>query len=174
MAWEQWAVQPPQCTSSFARGSGQCNSCNALPHCLGTVGRANLATHCLTALGQWAVQLLQCTAWRPGPVVSATPGYFFMCMALSRNTKSAIKDLGKAGNDSCDAENLPKCSCNFSAAHWTKSSVGNVTLRAFAAPLVAPPVVGAIGVLTRPANTDVKNAPPHPILCCVNTAPTRT
>ena len=47
-------------------GSGQCNSCNALPHCLGAVGSGTPAMHCLTAWGQWAVELLQCTAPLPG------------------------------------------------------------------------------------------------------------
>ena len=65
-----------------AWGSGEDNSCNALPHCLGAVGSATPAMHCLTALravdsatpamhclaawGQWAVELLQCTAPLPG------------------------------------------------------------------------------------------------------------
>ena len=69
--------------------SGQCHACNALPHCLGAVGNATPAMHCLTAWGQSAVQLLQCTAsvpWSsgqcnpcnalphcPGAVGSATP-----------------------------------------------------------------------------------------------------
>ena len=48
-----------------AWGSGQC-TCNELPHCLGAVGSATLAMHCLTALGQWAVELLQRTATLPG------------------------------------------------------------------------------------------------------------
>ena len=30
-------------------GSWQCNSCNALPHCLGAVGIATPVMHCLTA-----------------------------------------------------------------------------------------------------------------------------
>ena len=73
----QWAVEFLQCTASLAGGSGQCNSCNALPHCLGGSGQCNScnalphcpgavgsgtpAIHCLTAWGQWAVQLVQCT-----------------------------------------------------------------------------------------------------------------
>ena len=40
-----------QCTASLPGGSGQCNSCNTLPHCLGAVGSATAAMHCLTALG---------------------------------------------------------------------------------------------------------------------------
>ena len=59
---EQWAVQLPQCTASLPGGSGQCNSCNTLPHCLGAVGSGTPAMHCLTAWGRWAVQLPQCTA----------------------------------------------------------------------------------------------------------------
>ena len=58
-AWGQLAVQLLQCTASLPGGSGQCNSCHALPHCLGAVGSATSAMHCLTALGQLAVELLQ-------------------------------------------------------------------------------------------------------------------
>ena len=54
-----------QCTATRHGGKGQCNSCNALPHCLGVVGSATPAIHRLTAWGQWAVQLLQCTASLP-------------------------------------------------------------------------------------------------------------
>ena len=50
----------------WAGGSGQWNSCNALPHCLGAVGSGPPAIHCPTAWGQWAVQFLQCTASLPG------------------------------------------------------------------------------------------------------------
>ena len=62
----QWAVELLQCTASLLGGSGQCNSCNALPHCPRAVGSGNPAMHYLTALGQWAVELLQCTASLPG------------------------------------------------------------------------------------------------------------
>ena len=46
-AWGQSAVQLLQCTASLRGGSGQCNSCNALPHCLGEVGCATPAIHVL-------------------------------------------------------------------------------------------------------------------------------
>ena len=36
---------------SLPWGSGQCNSCNTLSDCLGAVGSAARATHCLTAWG---------------------------------------------------------------------------------------------------------------------------
>ena len=65
-AWGQWALQLLQCTASLPGGSGQCNSCNAPPHCPGAVGSETSAMHCRTAWGQWAVQLLQCTAALPG------------------------------------------------------------------------------------------------------------
>ena len=65
-AWGQWAVELPQYTASLPGRSGQCNSCNALPHCLGAVDSATPAMHCLTAWGQWAVPLLQSTAALPG------------------------------------------------------------------------------------------------------------
>ena len=71
-----------QCTASLPGGSGQMNSCNrlphclgavgsgafrnALPHCLGAVGIGTPAMHCLTAWGQWAVELLLYTASLPG------------------------------------------------------------------------------------------------------------
>ena len=58
----QWAVELLQCTASLPGGSGQCNSCNALPHCLGAVGSGTPAPHCHTSLEQWAVELMSCTA----------------------------------------------------------------------------------------------------------------
>ena len=54
------------CAAPLSGGRGQWISCNALPHCLGAVGSGPPAIHCLTAWGQWAVQLLQCTASLPG------------------------------------------------------------------------------------------------------------
>ena len=58
-------MQLLQCTASPPGGSWQCNSCNALPHCLGGVDSATPAMHCLTAWGQWTVELLQCIAPLP-------------------------------------------------------------------------------------------------------------
>ena len=52
-------------TATLPRGSGQRNSCNALPHCVGVVGSATPAMHFHTTWGQWAVELLQCTASLP-------------------------------------------------------------------------------------------------------------
>ena len=68
----QWAVELLQCTASLPGGSGQWNSCNALPHCLGAVGSATPAAHCHTARGQWAAKLVSCTATVPGGGGSAT------------------------------------------------------------------------------------------------------
>ena len=65
-AWGQWAVELLQCTASLPGGSGQCNPCNAPPHCPGAVGSETPAMHCLTAWGQRAVELLRCTAPLPG------------------------------------------------------------------------------------------------------------
>ena len=65
-AWGQWAVQLLQYTAALSGGSGQRDSCNALPHCLGAVGSGPPAIHCRTAWGQWAMQLLQCAALLPG------------------------------------------------------------------------------------------------------------
>ena len=61
-AWGHWAVGLLQRTASLPGGSGQRNSCNALPHCPGAVGSGTPAMHCLTAWGHWAVELLQRTA----------------------------------------------------------------------------------------------------------------
>ena len=57
-----------QCTAPLPEGSGQGSFCNALPHCPGEVGSGPPAMHCLTAWGQWAVQLqlVECTASLPG------------------------------------------------------------------------------------------------------------
>ena len=66
----QWAVelvvvQLLQCTATLPAGSGQCNSCNALPHCLGAVGSGTPVMHCHTPQGQWAAELLQRTPSLP-------------------------------------------------------------------------------------------------------------
>ena len=77
-AWRPWAVELLQRTASPPGGNGQCTSCNtlphylgavgsaipafALPHCLGAVGSGIPTMHCLTTEGQWAAQLLWCTA----------------------------------------------------------------------------------------------------------------
>ena len=47
-----------ECIATLPGGSGQWNSCNALPHCLGALGSATPAMHCLTVWVQWAVELL--------------------------------------------------------------------------------------------------------------------
>ena len=65
-AWGQWAVELLQCTAPLPGCSGQCNSCNTLPHHRGAVGSATPTTHYLIAPGQQAVQVLQCTDSLPG------------------------------------------------------------------------------------------------------------
>ena len=71
----QCLATPPWCRGQWIscntlphclRGSGQWNSCNTLPHCLGAVGSATPTMHCLTAWGQWALELLQRAASLPG------------------------------------------------------------------------------------------------------------
>ena len=71
--WGQWAVERLQRTASLPGGSGQHYSCNAPPHRLNTVGGGNPAMHCLTAWGQWAVQLVHTQPRSLGVVSSATP-----------------------------------------------------------------------------------------------------
>ena len=71
-------MQLLQCTAPLPGGSGQCNSCNTLPHCLGAVGSATPAMHCRTTWGQWAVQLLPYAASLPGG-----SGQWNSCNALS-------------------------------------------------------------------------------------------
>ena len=80
----QWAVELLQCTATLPGGSGQCNSCNALLHCLGAswgdgepyprAGRClksgTRTMHCHTAWGRWAMKLLLC-AGPPAGVVGS-------------------------------------------------------------------------------------------------------
>ena len=49
IAWGRWAVQILQCTATLLEVSGRCNSCDALPRCLGALDCATCAIHCLTA-----------------------------------------------------------------------------------------------------------------------------
>ena len=65
-AYGQWAAEQLQCTATLLVGSGQWNSCNALPHCLGAVGSGTAVMHRHTSCGQRAVESLQCTATLPG------------------------------------------------------------------------------------------------------------
>ena len=91
-AWGQWAVELVQCTATLPGGSGQRNSCYALPHSLWAVGNGTSAMHCLTAWGQWAVELLQCCVTASGQwtvhLVPCTatlpvgPGQWYSCNAL--------------------------------------------------------------------------------------------
>ena len=69
----QWAVELLQRTATPPGGCGQWNCCYALPHCLGAVGSGTPAVHCLTALGQWVVQLMQPLPHCLRKVGSATP-----------------------------------------------------------------------------------------------------
>ena len=55
----------PAALHLWAEGDGQWISCNAQPHCLEAVGSTTPPMHCLTAYGQWAVELLLCTARLP-------------------------------------------------------------------------------------------------------------
>ena len=80
----QWAVELLQCTPLPPEGSGQCNFCNTMPHCLGAVGSATPVIdshtahwavgsgvptmHHRTGRGQWEVELLQCA----GPPAGGT------------------------------------------------------------------------------------------------------
>ena len=92
----QRAVQLLQHTTSLPGGSGQWDSCNALPHCLGAEGSATALTHPLTVWGHWAVQLLQYTASLPG-----ISGNWNSCHA------GASLRGGRAHYNSCNT--LPYC-----------------------------------------------------------------
>ena len=63
-------MQLLQYTARLLVASGRRNSYNTLTHCLGAVGSAILAMHCLTAQGGWAVELMQCAS--PSVVVTGS------------------------------------------------------------------------------------------------------
>ena len=52
-AWGQWVVQLLQCTATLPGGIGQCNSCNALPHCSGAVGSTTSVVWCGVVRAGW-------------------------------------------------------------------------------------------------------------------------
>ena len=72
----QWAMELLQRIATLPGGSGQCNSCNALPHRLGAVGSGTPAMRGPTGYGDGescpgggrclTKELLQCTASLPG------------------------------------------------------------------------------------------------------------
>ena len=100
-----------QCTALPPGRRWQCNSCYALPHCLGAVGNGTPVMHCHTAQGQWAVELLQCTALPPGAVGSATPATHCPTAwgqwAVERLLCTATLLRGSGPWNSCNA--LPYC-----------------------------------------------------------------
>ena len=49
IAWGRWGVELLQYTASLIWGTGQWNSCNALPCCLGALGNETPTMHCLAA-----------------------------------------------------------------------------------------------------------------------------
>ena len=67
--WDRGRRSSSSSSSSLPGGSGQCNSCNTLPHCLGAVGSGSPVIHCTASLpggsGQWkSCNTLHClTAW---------------------------------------------------------------------------------------------------------------
>ena len=75
-------VETLQRTATLLRVSGQWDSCNSLPRCLGAVGSATPSMHCLTAWGHWAMELVLCTAplprgsgqWNSSNAVPHSPG----------------------------------------------------------------------------------------------------
>ena len=75
--WGKGAVELLQRTAAVPRGSGDRNSCNAMPHRLRAVGGATPAMHWHIAWGQWVVELLQCIASLPWGI-----GHWNWCNAL--------------------------------------------------------------------------------------------
>ena len=95
-----------------ARGSGQCNSCNELPHCLGAVGSATLAMHCHTSWDQWGnvTPAIHCTHCL-GAVGSATRAMHFLAACgqwVVQLLRCPATVLG--GSEGCNSFNaLPHC-----------------------------------------------------------------
>ena len=105
----KWALELLQFTASLPGGTGQLNPNTTLPHRLGAAGSGTPAMHCCTALGRWAVELLQCTAAPPlgqwavqllRQSVSLPGGQWAV-------TRIAPPPEGSGQQDSCDT--LPHC-----------------------------------------------------------------
>ena len=63
--------------ASVAGGTGLWNSCGALPPYPWSMPGGIIAAHCLTAFGQWAMELLLDTSTLPGD-----SAYWTSCIAL--------------------------------------------------------------------------------------------
>ena len=151
--WGQWRVQLLQCTASLLGGSGQCNSCYALPHSLGAGGNGTSPTHrhtalgqwgqwvvqllqctaSLTAWGQWTVQLLQCTASLPGG-----SGQWSCCNALPQC-------LGPVGSATPAMLGLTMLRVGGTGVHPNWWAQLTVRLNGIAAPIGAGPLAGGTG-----------------------------
>ena len=62
--------------ASLRSGGGQCSTCNALPHCLGAVANGTPAIHCPADRRHWAMHPLHCPATPPWGC-----GYWNLCNA---------------------------------------------------------------------------------------------
>ena len=92
VVWTALHCVCPVALHLWAEGSGLWKACITLPHHAEAMGSETRTTHSLSALGQWALELLQCTALLPwgsgrctscnaqphclGVVGSATPEIF--------------------------------------------------------------------------------------------------
>ena len=149
----QWGVELPQRTASLPGGSRQCNSCNAPPHRPGAVGSGTpamcgptswgdgescpgggrclksqtLAMCCHTTWGQWAVELLSCTATllrgsghRATQLLQCTaslPGVSAHC-----NSCNTLLDcLGPIGS-ATPAVQLLRCTASLAGGRWQCNS----------------------------------------------------
>ena len=113
-----------QCTATLPAGSGKCNSCNALPGCLGAVGTAILAMHCHSprGIGQWD----PCNALPPclAAVGSATPevprgsGQLPHCLRVVGSKTPAMHCHSAWGQWALE---LLQCSASLHgvSGHWT-------------------------------------------------------
>ena len=100
-AWGQWAMELLRHTATLPAGSGQWNSCNILPHCLGAVGNGTPTIHRRTAWGHWAVDLPQYIAALPGG-----SGRWNSCNILPLLRNTAKLPWGSGQWNSC---NTPPC-----------------------------------------------------------------
>ena len=103
-------------------GGSQCLICETLAmrrltasgqwaHCLKAVGIATGAMHCRSALGQWAVEILSCTASLPwGSRKWKSCNALLHCLTAMGSTTPAMTASQPGGSGQCKSSNtLPRC-----------------------------------------------------------------
>ena len=107
-AWGQWEVELLHCIATVPEGSGQWNSCNALPHFLGQWNSCNALPHRPKAVGSGTLAMHCHTAW--GAMGSATVAMHCPTAEGAVGSGTLAMHSAPEGSGQCNSSNaVPHC-----------------------------------------------------------------